>query len=115
MPSLHDTPREDVVLPMKQPYMGQIVSGLKTYEFRKYRLWQDIKRVWFYVTAPESRISHICDIGIARTRNPRDPPLLGSGLGNKEYNERHPDWDGYDDAYEIKTVYQLAVPLELKV
>ena len=104
----------DIVLPMNQPYMDQIVSGLKTYEFRKYRLSQNIKRVWFYVTAPESRISHICDIGVARTRSPGDPPLPCTGLGNKEYNDRHPDWDGYDYAYEIETVYQLAVPLELK-
>lgn len=114
-PSLHQTTREDVVLAINQPYMDQIVSGTKTFEFRKYCLSQDIKRVWFYVTSPESRISHICDIGIARTRNPGDTPLPLMGLGNKEYNERHADWDGYDYAYEVKTVYELAIPLELKV
>jgi predicted transcriptional regulator len=114
-PSLPHTTREDVVLAINQPYMGQIVSGLKTFEFRKYRMSQDIKRVWFYVTKPESRISHICDIGVAKTRNPGDAPLPLTGLGNKEYNERYPDWDGYDYAYEITTVYELAVPLELKV
>ena len=110
-----NTTRTDIVLPMNQPYMRQIVSGVKTYEFRKYRLSKDIKRVWFYVTAPESRISHICDIGVARTRGPGDTPLPSTGLGNKEYNERHPDWDGYDYAYEIESVYELTVPLELKV
>lgn len=107
--------RTDIVLPMNQPYMGQIVSGLKTFEFRKYRIPQNIKRVWFYVTAPESRISHICEIDVPRTRNAGDAPLPLIGLGNKEYNDRHPDWNGYDYAYEIKSVYELAVPLELKV
>lgn len=95
--------------------MGQIVSGLKTYEFRKYRIAESVQRVWFYVTAPESRISHICDISPARTRTKADEPLPLNGLGNKEFNERHPDWDGYDYAYEIKAVYQLALPLGLKV
>jgi hypothetical protein len=57
------------------------------------------------VTEPESWIS----------QKPGDPPLPVTGLGNKEHNDRHPDWDGYDYAYEINTVYELAVPLELKV
>jgi predicted transcriptional regulator len=100
---------------MNQPYMGQIVSGLKTFEFRKYRIAENVQRVWFYVTAPESRISHVCDIDAARTRTEGDEPLPLNGLGNKEFNERHPDWNGYDYAYEIKAVYQLTLPLGLKV
>ena len=103
-----NTTRTDVILPMNQPYMGQIISGLKTYEFRKYRLSHSVKRVWFYVTAPESRISHICDIGVAKTRNPGDVPLPTTGLGNQEYNDRHPDWDGYDYAYEIETCLRVS-------
>lgn len=105
--------REDVILPMNQPYMSEIVSGLKTYEFRKYLLSNNIKRIWFYVTAPESRISHICEINPARTRTSKDEPLPLDGLGNKQFNERHPDWDGYGYAYEIKSVYELREPLTL--
>lgn len=105
--------REDIILPMNQPYMSQIVSGLKTYEFRKYRLSNEIKRVWFYVTAPESRISYICEINSARTRTSEDEPLPLNGIGNKEFNERHSGWDGYDYAYEIKYVYELRKPLTL--
>lgn len=106
--------KTDIVLPMNQPYMGQIVSGVKTYEFRKYHISKAVKRVWFYVTAPESRITHICEIAEARTRKTGDEPLPLDGLGNKEYNERHPDWNGYDFAYEILSVYELKEPIALE-
>jgi len=95
--------------------MNQIESGLKTFEFRKYRISETVKRVWFYVTARESRISHICEVGAATTGTTADQPLPLTGLGNKEFNEHHMDWDGYDYAYEIKDVYLLEVPLELKI
>ena len=91
------------------------MSGLKTFEFRKYRISQNVKRVWFYVTAPESRISHICEIDGARTRTASDEPLPQTGLGNKEFNERHIDWVGYDYAYKIKSVYELKKPLTLNI
>src|SRR5436189_5883486 len=81
------SPRTDVILPMNQPWMSHIASGLKNFEFRNYRISANVKRVWFYVTAPESRISHICEIGVARTRFPGDEPLPLNGYGNKEFNE----------------------------
>jgi predicted transcriptional regulator len=108
-----DSIREDVILPMKQPYMSEIVSGLKTHEFRTYRLSNNVKRIWFYITAPECRISHICEINPTRTRTSKDKPLPLDGLGNKLFNERHPDWDGYGYVYEIKSVYELREPLTL--
>jgi len=106
--------KTDAILPMRQPYMNQIVSGIKDHEFRRYRLSPTIKRVWFYVTAPESRISHICEISEAKTREERDEPLLETGRGNKEFNERHPDWEGSDFAYEVKRVWELRKKLTLK-
>jgi len=108
-----DASRTDFILAMDQPYMQQIASGLKTYEFRRYLIPREVKRVWFYVTSPEKRISHICEIDEARTRNPGDEPLPLDGLGNREYNERHADWNGYDYAYQIKSVYELREPLTL--
>ena len=30
-----------------------------------------------------------------------------TGVGNREFNERNKDWEGYDYAYEIKSVYEL--------
>jgi predicted transcriptional regulator len=107
--------RTDVVLPMKQLYMNQIITGLKTYEFRKYLLSRNVERIWFYVTAPESRISHICEIEAGRTRTLGDEPLPLDGLGNKEYNEGHVDWNQYDYAYKVTSVYELRRPLTLEI
>jgi hypothetical protein len=40
---------------------------------------------------------------------------LLNGLGNKEFNERHVDWEGYDFAYEILSVYELKDPITLDI
>lgn len=98
---------------MQEPYMQQIVTGQKTYEFRRYQLKPHVKRVWFYRTAPHSSIEYVCEILPARTRGRGDKPLDEDGLGNKEYNERHKDYDGYDYAYKILSVYRLEQALTL--
>ncbi len=103
----------DVILPMQDPYMSQIVNGTKNYEFRKYCLKPSVKRIWFYRTAPHSALTHICEILPARTRNPGDAPLEEDGAGNSEFNNRHKDWDGYDFAYKIVSVYELRKPISL--
>ena len=105
--------KSDAILPMQEPYMQQIVTGEKTYEFRKYCLKQSVKRIWFYSTAPQSTIEYICEILPARTRNPGDLALEGDGLGNKEFNTRHKDWEGYDFAYKILSVYRIEKPITL--
>lgn len=112
-PSKHVAP-SDVILPMQDPYMTQIAEGKKDYEFRKYRLKPSVKRIWFYRTAPHSSITHVCETMSARTRDPGDLPLDEDGLGNAEFNNRHKDWDGYDFAYEMVTVYELKRPITLK-
>jgi hypothetical protein len=93
--------------------MQQIASGQKTYEFRSYRLADSVKRVWFYRTAPRSSIEYICEILPGQTRNPGDPALEEDGLGNKEFNGRHKDWERYDFAYKIISVYKLDKPVTL--
>ncbi|KAI8650470.1 hypothetical protein NCS57_01380800 [Fusarium keratoplasticum] len=96
----------DMILAMNDPYMQQIIDGSKTYEFRKYNM-ASIKRIWFYRTAPHSAITHICPVDESVTRNPGNEPLPEDGLGNKEYNENHPGYEGYDYAYRIKEVYEI--------
>jgi hypothetical protein len=104
--------RADVILAMQEPYMQQIISGEKTYEFRKYRLNKSVKRIWFYRTAPYSSLDYVCEILPARTRDPGDEPLEEDGLGNNEFNTRHKDWENYDFAYKILSVYELkSIPL----
>ncbi|EAS36238.3 uncharacterized protein CIMG_01592 [Coccidioides immitis RS] len=104
----------DVILPMQDPYMTQITDGRKNYEFRKYCLKPSVKRIWFYRTAPHSSITHVCETKPARTRKPGDLPLDKDGLGNAEFDSKHKDWDGYDFAYEMVTVYELKRLITLK-
>jgi len=40
--------------------------------------------------------------------------LIENGLGNKEFNDRHKDWEGYDFAYRIVSVRKLETPVMLK-
>lgn len=116
----------DVILPMQDPYMAQIIAGTKNHEFRKYRLKPSVQRIWFYRTAPHSSITHISEILPARTR-PRSvvagdtdtdtdphPPLNEDGLGNAEFNNRHKDWEGWDFAYQLISVYELWRPISLR-
>lgn len=99
-------PRTDMALAMNDPHMQEIIDGTKTYEFRKYNM-AGVKRIWFYRTTPYSAITHVCEVDAAATRNPGDAPIPEDGLGNKEYNKRHDDWDGYDYAYRIKSVREI--------
>lgn len=93
--------------------MEQIVRGEKNYEFRKYLIKSTVQRIWFYINAPRSHIGYICEIDPARTRKEGDEPLAEDGLGNKEFNERQKDWDGYDFAYRVRSVYRIRKPISL--
>ena len=94
--------------------MQQIIDGQKNYEFRRYRLDPEVKRIWFYRTAPHSSITHICETAPAQTRNPGDEPLDNDGLGNNEFNTFHKDWTAYDFANKIITVYRIKQPIHLR-
>lgn len=111
----HSQVYSDIILPMQDPYMTQIINGSKNYEFRKYRLKPSVQRIWFYRTAPHSSITHICETLPAQTRNNLlDRPLDEDGLGNAEFNNRHPDWEGYDFAYKMVSVYALRKAISLR-
>lgn len=108
-----NTLASDAILAIQDPYMAQIVDGTKNYEFRKYLLKPEVKRIWFYRTTPHSSITHVCEILPAQTRNENDDPLPENGVGNAEFNARHEDWDGYEYAYKIVSVYELREPVTL--
>jgi hypothetical protein len=43
-----------------------------------------------------------------------DKPLPEDGLGNRDFNERHRGWEGYDWAYRVRSVWRLKDPLTLE-
>jgi hypothetical protein len=109
------TPQLDVLLPMHSNYMQNIVRQEKNHEFRRYRIAASVQRIWFYLNAPFSHIAYICEIDPARTRDPGDPPLEEDGLGNAEFNsERGGEWERYDYAYRIRSVWRIRAPIDLK-
>lgn len=102
--------RTDVILAINDPYMQQIIDGTKTFEFRKYDM-PGVQRIWFYRTAPHSAITHVCEVEPAVNRQQDHTALPEDGLGNLEYNKNHPDWDRYDFAYQINSVYAVNSPV----
>ncbi|KAJ6558458.1 hypothetical protein DFH09DRAFT_1084015 [Mycena vulgaris] len=96
--------------------MQNIGCREKNYEFRRYRIAKTVQRIWFYLNAPFSHIAYICEIDPARTRNPGDPPLSDDGIGNAQFNtERGGEWERYDYAYRIRSVWKIKDPIALKI
>ncbi|KAF7366704.1 hypothetical protein MSAN_00928500 [Mycena sanguinolenta] len=100
---------------MADKYMQNIVRQEKNFEFRRYRISDSVQRIWFYLNAPFSHVAYICEIDPARTRNSGDPPLPEDGIGNAEFNtERGGEWERYDYAYRIRSVWRIKEPIGLK-
>ena len=94
--------------------MTQITTGQKTYEFRRYQLPSSIRRIWFYRTAPHSCLEYVCEIDPGVTRGHEgDVALPENGSGNREFNQWDKEWDGYDWAYRIRSVWHLNQPISL--
>ena len=90
---------------IQEEYMTQILKGHKTVEFRKYALPHSVTRIWFYLL-PSHELRYVISILPAVSRLFGDI-LKEDGEGNKEYNEWHQDYDGYDYAYRITGVWKL--------
>lgn len=101
----------DVILKIQQPHLSNILSGIKTYEFRKYLLPSSVQRVWFFLIEPVSSISYVAEISpaIIRTKEPSDVSwrLPEDGVGNREFNSFDEGWEGEDYAYKLGRVWRL--------
>ncbi|KAJ4465418.1 hypothetical protein C8J55DRAFT_609668 [Lentinula edodes] len=104
---------EDAILAMMNDYMQQILRRKHT-SSENTGSHPQLKRIWFYLNAPHSAIADIWGIDPARTRSLDDDPLPEDGLGNREFNTSHEDWDRYDYAYRVKSVRKLNAPLSLR-
>ncbi|WWC71172.1 uncharacterized protein I206_105125 [Kwoniella pini CBS 10737] len=111
-----DTPKTDIILSMAhtstEDYMQQIVNKSKTHEFRKKLYPSSVVRIWFYETFPISAITYICEINPAHIRD-KNGLLDTIGIGNKEFNEPHKDWLGYEYAYKVISCYKSNRPITL--
>lgn len=116
--------RQHWLVAINEPYMTKIIDGEKDHEFRKY-LMQDIVYLWFYQSKPKhgkepveglsQHITHVCHIDKITNRNDAIwENLPRQGNGNHEYNSRASDWEGYDYAYRIRSVYKIKEPISVE-
>ncbi|KAK7742312.1 hypothetical protein SLS53_004456 [Cytospora paraplurivora] len=101
------TDRSDIILSVHPEHVEQIAEGVKTHEFRNYRIPQTVGRIWIYVTRPVCELVYMAPISAAKQPgeiSPEDP-----GVGNKEFNAGA----GTKFAYELKQVYELNNPVPL--
>jgi len=75
---------KDIFLSIGPNFANLIASREKTYEFRRYKPKEPIKKVWFYVTSPDSGLKYIAEVGEPveyPTKIPED------GIGNADFNQ----------------------------
>jgi len=98
--------KESILISIKSAHMANIRSGLKTHEFRGYKLPDDITYLWLYETAPKKCITHIARIGQAQVPG----EIHNRGLGNPDFNAIR---DNSLYAYELLQLYELCNELPL--
>ncbi|PCH41590.1 hypothetical protein WOLCODRAFT_137485 [Wolfiporia cocos MD-104 SS10] len=94
----------DVILTIKPLFATLLSKREKNYEFRSYKLREEVKRFWLYESSPSRAIRYIIETAAPKTPGElRDP----SGVGN----------DAFDAgaltkyAYPVCAMYKLAQPL----
>ncbi|KAI3398001.1 hypothetical protein diail_9978 [Diaporthe ilicicola] len=101
------TDRSDVILSVHPEQAEQIAEGVKTHEFRNYRIPQTVGRLWIYITRPVCALKYMATISAAKIPGEISPD--DSGVGNEDFNQGK----GLKFAYELKQVYQLNNPVSL--
>lgn len=74
----------DIFLSIKPKFADLIASREKTYEFRRYKPKDTIKRIWLYVTSPNSELKYIAEVGNV-VEYPTQIPE--EGVGNTDFNQ----------------------------
>lgn len=101
------TDRSDVIVSIDPDNVKQIVDGVKTHDFRDFRLHQ-VARIWIYITRPVCQLKYMATI--SGYKLPGEIPKEERGIGNKEFNDKK----GAKYAYELQQVYQLNNPVSLE-
>lgn len=86
---------------------SRIVQGIKNHEFRNYVPKESFKFLYVYVTAPQSELRYVIEIGDI-IKYPQT--LECNGDGNLEFNNGKKS----KYAYPIRRVYELVNPISLR-
>lgn len=86
--------------------ISKIMQGIKDYEFRNYIPKKSFKFLYVYVTAPQSELKYVIEIGDI-VKYPAK--LQSEGNGNMEFNQGKKS----KYAYPIIKVYELVDPISL--
>ncbi|KAI0669396.1 hypothetical protein C8Q78DRAFT_1070593 [Trametes maxima] len=100
-----DRVESDVVLSIKPEFTKLISERKKNHEYRKYKLKEEVCRLWLYETAPTSAITYVME-----TSRPKVPGEVNdpSGIGNDDFDK------GLKQSkygYPVTGLYKLRKPL----
>ena len=74
----------DIFLSIRPKFAELIASREKTYEFRRYKPKDPVKRILLYVTSPVSELKYIAEVG-EMVEYPNQIPE--DGIGNADFNK----------------------------
>lgn len=100
--------RTDIFMSIKPEHINNIATCAKNHEYRRYILPSSVRRIWFYTTAPFSRVEYVARI--SRGKVPGEVPEDG-GIGNEDFNAGR-KLSKY--GYEILDLWKLKEPITLK-
>ena len=100
--------KTEIIYSLKPIYANLILSKHKNHEFRTIKPNNLPKRIWFYVSSPESKLMYLADVWeIIEHPNKIQVP----GEGNQEFNNSK---NIRDFAYPILHFYRIKEPITLK-
>ncbi|KAK0718711.1 hypothetical protein B0T21DRAFT_351517 [Apiosordaria backusii] len=106
--------KTDVLIAIKPIHLANIVSQKKNHEYRKYRLRDEVVRLWLYETKEggdgRASITHIAVIPEGVRHTPGTVPTEPFGIGNDDFNA------GLKQSkygYPVLEVYELVKPVTL--
>ena len=104
---MKDELENGIYVSIKQEPTSKIVQGIKNCEFRNYIPKKSFKFLYVYVTAPQSQLKYVIEIGNI-VKYPEQ--LEVEGDGNLEFNQGKKS----KYAYPITKVYELTNPILLE-
>ncbi len=99
---------DGIYVSIKPNPISKIMKGIKNHEFRNYVPKESFKFLYVYVSAPQSELKYVIEIGKI-VQYPEKVEDYGDG--NLEFNKGQKS----KYAYPILKVYELINPISLKI